>query len=48
MRTDTKKEAVKKTTQVAKAADGQIIVHGKDGKIQYEHTYGHDPESRKS
>ncbi|HEY9507339.1 MAG TPA: DUF2188 domain-containing protein [Gemmatimonadales bacterium] len=43
-----KEEAVRQATENAKAADtGQIIVHGRDGRIQYEHTYGEDPRERK-
>lgn len=26
---------------------GQIVVHGRDGRIQYEHTYGWDPVRHK-
>lgn len=41
-------EAVRQATEQAKAADlGQLFVHGRDGKIQYEHTYGDDPRQRK-
>jgi hypothetical protein len=25
----------------------QLVVHGRDGRIQYEHTYGRDPARRK-
>ena len=25
----------------------QLVVHGRDGRIQTEHTYGHDPERRR-
>jgi len=42
--TDTKSGAVSKATNTAKNADlGQVVIHGKDGKIQTEHTYGKDP-----
>ncbi|MCL4850544.1 MAG: DUF2188 domain-containing protein [Bryobacteraceae bacterium] len=40
----TKTEAVDRAKELAKGqALGQIIIHGKDGKIQTEHTYGKDP-----
>ena len=43
-----KEQAVRQATESAKAADtGQIIVHGRDGRIQFERTYGHDPRDRK-
>jgi hypothetical protein len=29
------------------APQGQIIVHGRDGRIQYEHTSGDDPRERR-
>ena len=42
----TKHEAVGSAKELAKAAElGQIVIHGKNGKIQTEHTYGNDPES---
>lgn len=32
----------------AKSGDeGQVVIHGQDGKIQREHTYGNDPERRR-
>lgn len=41
---DTKKEAVDHGRQAAKNASlGQLKIHGSDGKIQTEHTYGKDP-----
>jgi hypothetical protein len=32
---------------VQAAALGQIVIHGRDGKIQTEHTYGKDPRQRR-
>ena len=26
--------------------EGQVVIRGRDGKIQREHTYGNDPERR--
>lgn len=41
---DTKNEAVQRSKELAKNAPlGQIKIHGQDGKIQTEHTYGKDP-----
>lgn len=47
----TKAEAVELGREKAKLvrADGglaQLVVHGRDGRIQYEHTYGDDPRRR--
>jgi len=46
--TDNKAEAVQIGKQFAKGAQGQVMIHDRDGGFQTEHTYGHDPESRKS
>ena len=43
-----KEQAVQEASDCAEAADaGQIIVHGRDGRVEYEHTYGDDPRERK-
>jgi hypothetical protein len=40
-----KADALAKAKEVAKNAPlGQVIVQGRDGKIQTEYTYGKDPE----
>ncbi|MBI9077336.1 MAG: DUF2188 domain-containing protein [Desulfatibacillum sp.] len=40
----TKKEAVQRGKELVKRATlGQIKIHGQNGKIQTEHTYGKDP-----
>jgi Uncharacterized protein conserved in bacteria (DUF2188) len=45
---ENKEVAERHATAQAKAASlGQVIVHGRDGRIQYEHTYGEDPRNRK-
>jgi hypothetical protein len=31
---------------VKKQPLGQVIIHGKDGKVLEEHTYGQDPKSK--
>lgn len=42
---DTKEEAVEFAKERAKSAElGQIKVHKKDGNMEYENTYGEDPE----
>ena len=39
-----KSDAVARAKELAKSNPlGQLIVHGRDGKIQTEHTYGEDP-----
>ena len=43
-----KADALDLAKELAKNADlGQVIIHGKDGVIQTEHTYGQDPEKTK-
>lgn len=43
-----KGDAVDRAKDLAKEAPlGQIIIHGQDGKIQTEHTYGKDPNPPK-
>jgi hypothetical protein len=39
----TKKEAMDEGTRRAKTAKGQLVVKGRDGRIQSERTYGTDP-----
>ncbi len=42
----TKSEAVTAAKVLAKKSGlGQIIVHGRNGRIQYEHSYGKDPKA---
>jgi len=41
---DIKTEAVDKGRDLAKSSGhGQLKIHGQNGKIQTEHTYGNDP-----
>ena len=41
---NTKEEALSKTIEIAKShGEAQVIIHGADGKIQSERTYGSDP-----
>lgn len=42
---DTKQEAIQRGRDLASSSsEGQLIIHGRDGKIQTEYTYGNDPE----
>lgn len=44
---DTKEEAIDAGRKAAKEAElGQLVVKGRDGRIQEEFTYGEDPEHR--
>lgn len=39
----TQREAIKRATEIAKnSGEAQVIIHGTDGKIREEHTYGSD------
>jgi hypothetical protein len=39
-----KSDAVARARELGRANNpGQVIIHGRDGKIQTEHTYGGDP-----
>lgn len=40
---DTQKDAINHAKEIAKNQESQIKIHGKDGKIRDEHTYGKDP-----
>jgi len=41
---ETKAEAVERGRELAKSQPlGQLVIHGRDGKIQTEHTYRKDP-----
>ena len=40
---NTKAEAVAKAHSLSTNTRSEMIVHGKDGKIQYMNSYGHDP-----
>jgi hypothetical protein len=45
---DHKDLAIARAKELAKEAElGQVVVHGEDGKIQEEFTYGEDPRSSK-
>ncbi len=38
-----KDEAIEKGRDLARSSQGELLIHGKDGKIQEERTYGRDP-----
>jgi uncharacterized protein YdaT len=41
---DTKAGAIDRAKELAKAQPlGQVVIHGQDGRIQTEYTYGKDP-----
>jgi hypothetical protein len=45
---ENKDDAVRYAEEKAQAAQlGQVIVHGHDGRIQFENTYAQDPHQRK-
>lgn len=39
----TKDEAVGRAREIAERERGSIVIHGQDGRIQEERTYGDDP-----
>ena len=41
---ENKQDAIERARELAKEAKlGQIFIHGRNGRIQKEYTYGHDP-----
>lgn len=41
---ENKADAIERAKELAKAQSlGQVVIHGRDGRIQTEHTYGQDP-----
>lgn len=41
--TETKKEAIKVATDIAKNEKTEVVIHGKDGRIQGKNSHGNDP-----
>lgn len=42
--TDTQADAISRARSMARdAGNSQVVIHGRDGKIRDEQTYGHDP-----
>ncbi|MFJ1269959.1 DUF2188 domain-containing protein [Legionella lytica] len=44
---DTKKEAVSKARALSIQEQSELIIHGKNGKIQTKDSHGHDPRTIK-
>lgn len=45
--TSTKKEAIEKAREIARNQKSEIIIHGKDGRIQDKDSFGNDPNPPK-
>jgi hypothetical protein len=45
--TQTQQEAVQSAVKVAKKQGGEVVIQGKDGKIQSKDSYGRDPHPPK-
>ena len=45
--TSTKREAVSVARNIAKNNNSELVIHGKDGKIQDKDSYGNDPNPPK-
>lgn len=43
VRTDTKAEAVKMGRVISQRSGSELVIHGKDGKIQRSDSHGNDP-----
>lgn len=43
VRTDTKAEAIKMGRVISQRSGSELIIHGRDGKIQRADSHGHDP-----
>ena len=41
--TSTKSDALNKAKKLSKNSGSEMVVHGKNGKIQYSNSYGNDP-----
>lgn len=41
--TDTQSEAIKIARQIAINQSGEVVIHGRDGKIRDSDSYGNDP-----
>lgn len=45
--TTTKQQAIDIATQIAKNQGAEVVIHGRDGKIQDKDSYGKDPNPPK-
>ncbi len=43
---DTKADAIKKVTEIAKKHGDEVVIHKKDGVIQDRRSHGNDPKNR--
>lgn len=47
VKTETKREAIEAAKEIAKNNGAEVVIHGKDGKIQDKDSYGRDPNPPK-
>lgn len=47
VKTETKREAIEAAREIAKNNGAEVVIHGKDGKIQDKDSYGRDPNPPK-
>lgn len=40
-------DAIEEATDIAKAAQAELVIHGHDGRIRARNSYGHDPKKSK-
>lgn len=40
---DTQSEAIHAAREIARNQGGEVVIHGRDGKIRDKDSYGHDP-----
>ena len=45
--TDTKKDAVEAAREIARNNHSELVIHGRDGRIQDKDSYGNDPHPPK-
>lgn len=45
--TETKKEAIDKAREISKNQESELVIHGKDGRIQEKDSHGNDPKESK-
>jgi len=39
----TQGQAIERAREIAKQTGGEVVIHGRDGKIRDKDSYGHDP-----
>lgn len=40
---DTQKEAIEQARRTAEQTHGEVVIHGRDGRIRDKDSFGHDP-----